>query len=541
MKDLLLQRWGSDIVVGDREAPKPSLIGFLNTEKAVEMLRKHIRRNSRIAVHCDVDVDGIGSGYILKKFLRSQGANNTLFLINKDKEHGIQGKHVNYFNNVNNCDLLVILDSSTNEVDIIKQFNNDVLVVDHHEMLHGDTEGVTHDGEHSYVIVNNMIENKNGKESNDWLKRTNPNTSESIGDYEVDRRMSGGLVLYELLRIYCEAYRLGDVLENLMLFQWVGVTLFSDAVQLVPDRNQWYIENTVQSMYVESGLQAMLAELNQYKATLDKSFIVYTLVPIINKAMRAGSGGEALDIVLNRPKDIKQLSDYGKKQDEAVKACIVENEVYRNEFIVKDIGNKGVSRNYCGVIAARLCGSNHKNAAVYIVEDGIANGSFRGRYADVDYRKYFEEYEEGIYAQGHKPAFGFKVRAGLLEEIMGKLHEIEKEVHGDSKPYLTAGRLEDRHKGIHHIDDIDQFKKEGNFWRLAVANAKLSSSEHLNIIVPAGEVVLKDQIGKLLKYEALGLECKAFEPIITKMVEIYVEYSKTIEVYIKNHSDVMGE
>lgn len=557
MTDLLLEKWGSLIVTGDKKVERKGLLGFRNSVPALEILRKHILMNSRIAVHCDVDLDGVGNGYIAKSFLKSQGAVNTLFIINKEKEHGIQQKHVDYFNDVNKADLIIILDSSTNEVNIAKGFKSDVLIVDHHEVLHKDIYGKTNDGKHEYVIVNNMLGNSEVGVINEWLRKNNPNTTEILTDYVAEERMSGAMTLYELLSIYCEVYKTGPVLENLMLYQWVGVTLFSDAILLVPDRNQWFIENTVHSMYVESCLAILLQELNKYKATMDKSFINYTLAPVINKAIRAGFSGLVLDIVLNRPRDIGQLQIYKEMQKASLESCILENEHYPNDYIMKDITNKTVSlseslletytshkdyimqhitaekvsKNYCGVIASRLCGDNNKNSIIFIMHGDIAQGSFRGRRSGVDYRKFFESYDSDIYAQGHKGAFGFKVNISMLETIMSKLSSIESEA---TKYYLTAGKVPEDAKGTHHIDDMLDFKKQGYFWRLAVANSKLSSDEKLDIVTSSAEAVMLEPRGKLFMYDVLGICCKSFEPINTKLIAIYIEYSKNIEMYVKN-------
>ena len=532
MSDLLLERWGSDIVTGDREAGIPKIIGFHNTVKGIELLRNHVIKNSKIAVHCDVDVDGIGSGYVGKKFLGSQGAINTLFLINKDKIHGIQPAHVKYFNEINNIDLLIILDSSTNEIELIKMLKCDVIVVDHHEIMHNELCGKTEYG-YEYVIINNMIGNSNGSEVNDWLRNNNPDTIETITDYVADARFSGAAVLYEIFRLYEEAYKVGPALKNLGLFQWVGVTLFSDAILLASDRNQYYMQQTVHSTYIESSLKIMLTELNKYKVTLDKSFINFTFCPAINKAIRAGFGGEALDIVLNRPQDILKLNIYKETQAKVLELCTNSTAVYKEDYILKDITSTGVSKNYCGVIAARLCGENTKNAVSFIMNDGTAMGSFRGRRSDVNYRGFFESYAKDVFAQGHDGAFGFKVDVPRLTDIMSQLKSIEPE---ETRLYLTAGNVPQELRGQYHISDMDNFKRLGYLWRLAIANSKLSGSEQLSIIGSSIDVVLVEQRGKLFVYEIMGLRCKAFEPINTKLVNVYIEYSKDIEMYIKNFS-----
>lgn len=531
MGDLLVNKWGSKIVTGDVKADKPGLIAFKNIDVALEILNKHITNNSKIVVHCDVDLDGLGSGYIIKRFLRSMGAINVVYMINKDRIHGIQDKYINYLNNINRCDLLVILDSSTNEVDIIKQINADVMVIDHHEINHNDIYGRNNTGDAEYIIINNMIENSNGDRVREWLRNKNPDTKESIVDYSIDSRMSGAMVLYEMLRVYCEAFNEEGVLENLMLHQWVGITLFSDSILLAPDRNQWYIENTVHSFDVEVGLKIMMANLNKYKSTLDKSFINFTLVPTINRAMRAGQTAKALDIVLNRPGDIGELGEYRSIQDEIMDRHVEGHTKYADGYIMKDMTNEEVSRSYFGVIASRICGDNNRNTVVYQINDNIAEGSFRGRKIGVDYRRYFDDYDEGVFAQGHKAAFGFKVDIELLEGVLEGISRIEPK---DDKFYLTAGDMPKELMGKFHIEDMDNFKRLGYFWRLAIANSKLSGLEQLDIITSLRGVKLKEKIGKVYIYEVLGLECKAFEPIKTSLITVYIEYNNEINMYVKN-------
>ena len=407
-----------DAVVGNKKVEKPDYIAFFNADKALKMLHKHITGDKPIAGHGDVDIDGIGSTYILYKFLLSQGAlSRAGFLINREKDHGVSQRHVDYFAK-SNTGLLIILDSGTNDIDYIKQMNCDVLVVDHHEVLHNELSGKTVGGE--YVIVNNMIDNLDVGAINEFISNNLGGAKEYVKLYYAEERMSGGLVLYELLRLYQLAYNTSDILETAMLYQWVGITLLTDVVPLSNSRNQYYMEKTVHSLDIEPSLKIIMNELNPWAKYLSKSFINFTLAPMLNRAIRAGESAMALDIILNRPHDIRKLEIFKDSQKAVMNSYLDNTELY-DTYVVKDITNTGISKSYCGVLATRLCEETNKNAAVYLVIDGIAEGSFRGRLADVDYRKFFEDYREGIYAQGHKTAFGFKVKVNELKQILEQL------------------------------------------------------------------------------------------------------------------------
>ena len=528
MLQALYDKWKSKVVTGEERPVTPGLLCLYNSIPALELLNKHIVNKSRIAVHCDVDMDGIGSGYITKRFIGSITSTPQLYFINKEKIHGIQTKHYEFFRNYP-IDLLIILDSSSNDIDIIKKFNCDVIVVDHHEIDHTEYSGYTNDG-HSFIIVNNMIGNSDNKTLESWIRSKNPLFSENIPEYNADSRMSCGLVVYELYRLYQEAYRTGPILENLMLFQWVGVTLVTDAIQLLTDRNQWYIENTVHSMNTEPNLLAMIRSLNPYAVQLDKSIIGYTLAPTFNRAIRAGATGDALNVAMDYPTYVTSLSQYREKQDWAISTGI-ENVVENHSYVMRDITNTGIGSNYTGVIAGRLCDDHNKNAVVYTVDNGIASGSFRGRMLNTDYRSCFLDYRDDIFAQGHKGAFGFKVPIEDLPNIMAGLVRVESEV--DSRPYLTAGSMPEGLRGIYHIDNMGEFKKCGGLMMLGIGNSKVASDEQIMITVSSSEATLIEIRGKLYLYDIMGLTCKAFKEIQPGMINIYVEYSKSIEFYVK--------
>lgn len=566
--NILLKKWKKPYITGDVQPSKPGLCIFNNSVEALKLLNKHIINKSRIGFHTDVDVDGIGSTYIGNKFINSQNIRAAAVIINKDKVHGIQQKHADFFNSNNIVDLMIITDSSTNEIDIIKQFNCDVLVVDHHECLHDDLLGKCNDGIHEYVIVNNTLANSNFLRDLEWLRARNSESFKEVEEYLGESRMSCGLVVYELLRLYLECFGNPRILENLNLFQWVGVTLLTDAINLLNERNQWYMDKTVHSTEVESSLKVMMNNVNRFKATLDKTYINYSFAPIINKAIRAGKSSEALNIVLNFPEKIMALDVYKKLQEDAINKVLYTNyeqvkqmkesimmqgfdeeyatnklralgyvidyipRKFEGEFIAEDISSRSIHPNYSGVIAGRLAGENDKNTAVFIIdEDGMAKGSFRGRLSDADYRSFFENYADNIYAQGHPPAFGFRCKIEQLNDIMSKIGSIETET--DTREFLSCGIMPESERGVYHIQSFDEFKRAGYLLRLGIGNSTVDSKDIINIKVPARDVLLKEVKGKLYIYNVYGLECKAFKQLSGEYFNLYIEFTNELNMYIK--------
>lgn len=352
------------------------------------------------------------------------------------------------------------------------------------------------------------------------------------------------------------------------LFQWVGVTLLTDAISLLTERNQWYMDKTVHSTDVESSLKVMMNNINRFKVTLDKTYINYSFAPIINKAIRAGKSSEALNIVLNYPEKIMALDVYKKLQEDAINKVLYTNyeqvkqmkesimsqgfdeeyainklkslgyvidympRKFDTEFILEDISSRQIHPNYSGVIAGRLAGENDKNTAVFIIdEDGMAKGSFRGRLSDADYRNFFESYDNNIYAQGHPPAFGFRCKIEQLNDIMSKLGSIETET--DTREFLSCGIMPESERGVYHIQSFDDFKRAGYLLRLGLGNSTVDSREIINIKVPARDVLLKEVKGKLYLYNVYGLECKAFKQLSGEYFNLYIEFTNELNMYIK--------
>lgn len=487
--------------------PEPDMCNFLNIDTALDMLKQSIQDNKYVLIHCDIDMDGIGSGYIMYRFFQLENCiHKVRMLINKERSHGINQKFVDLVNSTSNIGLVVVLDSSSNEIELIKQINTNVLVIDHHNIDHTEYKGLTGNGR--YTIINNIIPNFN---------------------YEPDKRMSAGLVVYELLRHY---YNGGtNKLEYELMFNWVAVTLITDAILLDNPRNQYYLERSLDNDNIEPHLKVLIEQSKQ--ASFNKNTIQYYVSPRINSAIRAKESAKALQCVIFEPLELNKLIKYKEIQMQYLQS--VDIGIYQADtFILKDITNLGISKAYCGVLASRLCTKYRKNVAVYVVEDGVCKGSFRGRCEDVNYIEYFKSKAE--FAGGHNGAFGFRVLDKDIEEVMRSL--IELEPVDKREFYITAGDMPDNIKGKYHIEDtsmMDKFKKERHLLNLSILNSRLSTQEAINIIVLNHNLEYTvDEFG-LYKYSLLGIKAKSFNEITTQYAALYIEYANGIQIYIKDY------
>lgn len=540
----LKEFWGLPEIYGEAKAEKPDLCMFNNTADAIELLRKHLHPNSKIALHTDVDVDGVSTTYIAKETLNNIGVFNTPIVINKEKVHGIQTKHAEFFKNYK-IDLMIITDSSCNDIDIIKQFECDVLVVDHHDLEHNELVGKCNDGIHSFVIVNSTIDNKEYKEDIKRIEELSGRAVAGIKEYKGTQAMSCALAYYEFMRVYYTYFSNVQIIENLKLYQWAAMTLFTDVIDTLNTRNQWYLDNTIFSVEVENTLRIILRQLNKYKLRLDKSYIEYTFAPLVNKAIRANKGSDVIKDIINNPSDVCELRGYAELQEDMVNRVLNVNitdtetglvstnkRAFNTEYILFDTSSFGVHPNYNGVIASRLQGDLNKNAAIYsVTSDGVCQGSFRGKYKEVGYRQFFIDKVPGIYAKGHPGAFGFKATKQQLEMIMQSIGSIEPV--RNPRPLFSLGDIAEEYRGQYHITDLNQFKREGYLLKIAIGNAKVISKDEIFIRVRAEDVRLKETKGKVFIYVACGIECKAFSALQGKYFDIYLEYSNEICAFLR--------
>ena len=200
-----------DCLVGMTQE-RPCICNFRYEDIAFDLLDMVLRKGrlSQVAIHSDVDVDGIGSGYIMNKFLKHYGI-KPILMINKDKKHGITEKYVETVNGMK-LDLLIVLDSSSGKQDILSKFNCPVLVIDHH--------------------------NPTGE-----LRKENFTIINSVENYK--ETMSCGLVVYEFLRAYLAYRGEAEWIYEDKLYQWAVVTLFTDVITLDTKRNQFYLDRSI--------------------------------------------------------------------------------------------------------------------------------------------------------------------------------------------------------------------------------------------------------------------------------------------------------
>lgn len=531
---VLLEKWKYPEIIGMDKVKRPGLVMFNNELALLRLIEKHIALGSRVVIHFDVDFDGISSGYIMYRELERRGLSKKLLVINKEKVHGILKKQVDYLNENNTCELLIIVDSSSNELELIKELKCDVAVIDHHEVNSNETFGKCNDGIHEFVIVNSTIECFDFEQSNNEIQKLKTEAVKNIEKCTGTQKMSCGLVVFEILRLWYTIYGNQDIIEKSRLYQWAAASLYTDHIDLIDERNQWYIENMNFDKTIDQTLLRIGQSISKYAVTLNKSYIQFKLAPLINKAIRADCGSEVLNVVVNKPDTAGELVRFDKQQKDVIAIAMQARRSASDDYEMLDTTELGISKNYNGVIAAQICGDDRKNVVVYQHIDGVYKGSFRGRIKGFDYmKKCFRA--NGIKADGHGGAFGFEVETvEKLESVMKILAESEpiiKHVEHD----ISLGNVDEEDMCSYHIESLDELRKSRLLVMMAYGNANVGSDDEINILASTKDLVLTKAEEKYKVYTLLGdLELIAFEMIAGKYFTIYVEYGDEIKLYARN-------
>jgi len=111
---------------------------FEDMKSAVELIEKHIEKNSRFLIFGDYDVDGISASAILIKYFESVGVKVSSFMPNRYEDgYGLNVKTLEKIFEKGKPDIIITVDcgiTSVEEVEFIKTKGIDIVVTDHHEM-----------------------------------------------------------------------------------------------------------------------------------------------------------------------------------------------------------------------------------------------------------------------------------------------------------------------------------------------------------------------------------------------------------------------
>lgn len=500
----------SDVAKGKCRAVQAPYIFLNNQGEAYEM----ISQAKVIKIHTDVDLDGFMSFLLIKKWLEQIKKKPSEVYLNDGKVHGALDID---FSLLGDADLLIILDSSTNDLEeiisSIKWVGSEckVLILDHHEIKENSVLRVDENGEPVGLVVNNMTSG--------------------------DSRFSCGSLVYEFIRAHSMNSEL--IAKNMKLYQLACVSLFTDSIQMDNQRNLWYAENTLYGNQLESTLSNIVESLNIYGRRLDKSSILFKIAPVFNKAIRANYGRFALMSLLASTDDLLKLKFCEELQNKYVELALNTYEFNGQNCIYYNLTDLGIPDTYCGVIASKLSSAYERSAicAVYTDrEQHLVKGSFRGFANNYEYYKLACEQELAEVA-GHDKAFGVQGKESSVHLMLSNIVDNEPEIIHRVAYYLMGAT--GKYDGIHvkSEEEWNWHKRNGALTELARANSVVSVSEQEYIRIPMRFVsfVGVNEKGTMWTYETLGMEIASFEELeFMGEINIYPEEVRNgIKFYVR--------
>lgn len=330
-------------------------------EKAVERLSKAMRRNEKILVYGDYDVDGTTSVSLVYRFLKNFYSNIDYYIPDRYVEgYGVSIQGID-FAAKNGFSLVVALDCGIKAVEKVKYATSlgvDFVICDHH----------TPDDELPPAVA-----------------VLDPKRSDCPYPYN---ELSGCGVGFKLLQAFASRNNI-DFTELIPLLDLLALSIASDIVPITG-------ENRILAFYglkqINSnpsvGIKSILDTCGLGDREITISDIVFKIGPRINASGRMKLATEAVELMVSSDAAFAKeksslINEYNNDRkdldknmtDEAI-AVIANDTVYasRKSIVVyKPDWHKGV----IGIVASRLSEEHYKPSIVLTMSNGLASGSAR--------------------------------------------------------------------------------------------------------------------------------------------------------------------
>ena len=328
-------------------------------KKAVERLLIAHKKQEKITVYGDYDVDGVSASTVILTAFEKFGFKNVdYFLPDRFKDgYGMNERGVRVLADRGTNLILTVDCGSLNhaEIDFAKGFGIDTIVTDHHNIAEVQPNAVA-------VVNPRRKENK----------------------YPQAENFAGVGVAFKLvqaLQTKLEGFPAG---QEKWLLDMVALGTVCDIMkQTVENRQNTFWGLKVLSKTRRAGLKSMLALAGVKDPT--SSTLGFIIGPRINSAGRLETAEKALDLMLEKDSFVafekaKNLDDLNKKrrkiQHEALEIAIQKAEDFKNDKVLV-VADEGFNDGIIGIVASGLLERFKKPVFVISIEGDVAKGSAR--------------------------------------------------------------------------------------------------------------------------------------------------------------------
>lgn len=451
--------------------------------EAVERIARALEDGERIAVFGDYDADGITATALAVDVLRQLGADVRPWLANRfEGGYGMSAAVIDEIV-AEARKLLVVVDCGTSDFEATRRAREkglDVVIVDHH---------------------------KPGESLPPVAALVNPHRADC--SFEEKGMASVGLVFYLMGALRT---KLGATID---LREWLDIV----AVGTVADVSPMFGANRI---LVRKGLEKLarcarpgLAALQIVAGALGRpstETIAFRLGPRINAAGRLGNPMVALDLLLEN--DHQRAREIATKLDElSTQRRTIQNEI--KEAALPEathqvelgrpavvVGGEDWHHGVIGIVAAQLCDTFNRPAAVIGYEDGLGRGSIRAPSGFNVHRALNLCADHLIKFGGHAGAAGFSIDAAAIDaftEAFSAAIESQALEVSEGEPILIEADILPQEINLGTICELEQVGPFGpknpepvlRFRGARVVREDERTGGHVSIIADCGGVRVK--------------------------------------------------
>lgn len=484
-----------------------------NIEEASNRIIKAIQANERIVVSYDPDADGLTSATVMIRYLKNYTDNVDYIYCERSDGHGIAeqlklkglneerdadriARSKENIEKVKNCDLLLLIDSSSNDAEtceaIVNSFGCDIVILDHHQI----------EKENPHVLL------------------VNP---QQEGDEYPNKHLSGAGVVFKVLQV------MEDTLGQVDVFQYmdlVAVGMYADVMPVNVLENRFMIMYGLRNIK-NVGLLRILkgAKVDTFK--INSNAIGFTIAPLINGVARMNQIHLAIDILLtdddNEAKKLRLKMSKLNEERKEIQKQIVDNyskKVDSSQKILIVVDEQS-SKGFNGLVAQQLSDTYRRPVIVGRLYNGVVSGSFRS-YSGFDLKGFLNDsglVDESI---GHNQAGGFSVKEENLEALKEYI-ENNMPTLEEREPFVLYDVEISVDQVPEHIKTIEKFNL-------------LTGNGFPQIVVKVSNVTIEDVsvIGKT----ANTVKIKTFDNL--ELIKFRVDEKYASELGVFDSVDVVG-
>lgn len=529
----------------DRNFLKPKLdeefgVSIKGISDGVELIKKHIEKNSTILIYGDYDVDGTTGSIVLDLMFRTLGYDNFKVLLNERVlGNGFNQATIDTIMVNKPIGLVISTDhgsSSDNYIHRLIEMGIDVLITDHHQLKDG----------------------KPLKYANVFI---NPQQDES----DKYKKLSGCAVSYALVKQVLKNHPNEKLYENEML-ELVGISTIGDMMDMSNEINRAITIDGIKSLN-SSKLGKAYRKLMNYPKNISSKDIGWTIVPMVNSCSRMASaqiGYISLLPIKLTPKNISPVVDLNnltrrsetsmlstgnsnrydgynedalvdimattldqmkilnlqrkRKQNEILND--VRKQIKKDDLFIMIVINEGNGIN--GIISSQIGNDTKKPTITFVYGKDTCSGSCRGIVSSLDVKACFDYIkdkdssviymEDGVYKYGgHHGAAGITVNTNKLSRFKELFNEyiIDNNIKHEEPDLLNDPTVIDITKFNNitkQLEELEELEPFGNNLKPPMLKVKFDLIKNLKTI-PLGDK-------KLIKFSGVindaTIDCSLF-------------------------------